>query len=259
MCSIVWQIDVTGQSQLMKHARNQIRNRPVGAAYRVQLSPPVSPRREVVEVLHGETVSDPYRWLEDDQSPETQEWVAAQALYARSALNGIAERQAIRHRLDALFGTGESGGPVIRHGKYFYARRAADQQAASYFVREGLTGPERRLIDGVALDADEVLDDRIAPGLHDQVVVLGGDSAFLYTVRTPGGTRVMRHRLSTPESADTVVLPQTAGTDRWVWLTPSMTRDVVIANSAVAGEPGGAERPLTRPGADRPKVATPTP
>lgn len=245
---------------------------PLAAA---QVPPPVSPRREVVEVLHGETVSDPYRWLEDEQSPEVREWVAAQTHYARSVLDGIQERQAIKQRLAALFRTGESGGPGIRYGKYFYARRSADEQAVSYFVRDGLTGPERRLIDGAALNADESgsfmvrdisrrgtlvaygvrqggsdktdirvlavgagrsLDDRIAPGLHDQVVVLGDDSAFLYTVRTPAGTRVLRHRVGTPESADTVVL-ETAGSDRWVWLTPSTSRDVVIAAVQPASNP----------------------
>lgn len=246
---------------------------PLSAA---QVSPPVSPRREVVEVLHGEAVSDPYRWLEDDQSLETQNWVTAQTHYARSLLDGIQERQAIKERLAALLRTGESGGPVIRHGKYFYPRRSADEQAVSYFVRDGLTGPERRLIDGAALHTDRSssfmiraisrrgtlvaygvrqggsdktdirvlavgaggsLDDRIAPGLHDQVIVLGDDSGFLYTVRTPTGTRVLRHDLNTPETADTVVLQETAGTDRWVWLTSSTSGDVVIATVQPGSSP----------------------
>ncbi|MDG1673894.1 MAG: S9 family peptidase, partial [Flavobacteriales bacterium] len=58
---------------------------------------------DVVDTLWGTEVADPYRWLEDDRDPEVVEWVGAQAATARTFLDGLPERDALRARCEELF------------------------------------------------------------------------------------------------------------------------------------------------------------
>jgi len=52
-------------------------------------APPFSAAEPVTEILHGVAIIDPYRWLEDQGSPRTREWIENQTLYARSYLAEI--------------------------------------------------------------------------------------------------------------------------------------------------------------------------
>ncbi len=51
--------------------------------------PPHSPVEPVTDVLHGVSVTDPYRWLEDQDSPRTRAWIEEQTRYARAYLDSI--------------------------------------------------------------------------------------------------------------------------------------------------------------------------
>jgi len=57
-------------------------------------------RRTRNEVLHGVEITDPYRWLEDQNSPRTRAWIEEQTAYARSYLDAIPGREQIRQRLE---------------------------------------------------------------------------------------------------------------------------------------------------------------
>ena len=61
---------------------------------------PTSARLDLVEVLHGRAVADPYRWLEDADAPETQEWSAAQDRLARAHLDALPGRERLAARLE---------------------------------------------------------------------------------------------------------------------------------------------------------------
>ena len=63
---------------------------------------PVSRTSDAVEVLHGVTIPDPYRWLEDGQSADTRQWTDAQNALTRSYLDAVPARERIRTRLDRL-------------------------------------------------------------------------------------------------------------------------------------------------------------
>ncbi len=65
-------------------------------------APPPAPVRPVVDMYHGVAVVDPYRWLEDSLAPEVREWREAQNRHARSYLDSIAARPAIRARVRML-------------------------------------------------------------------------------------------------------------------------------------------------------------
>src|SRR5690242_15956723 len=53
---------------------------------------PATRTDDLVETLHGKTIRDPYRWLEDEHSPEVQAWMKAQDAYARAELAKLPER-----------------------------------------------------------------------------------------------------------------------------------------------------------------------
>jgi len=99
-------------------------------------------------------VPDPYRWLEETDSPEVAAWTAAQGRFARLVLDGLPGRDAIRTRLDALFSIGTVSPPTIRGGRYFYQRREGAQEQPVLYVRHGSAGVDRVLVDPATLSPD---------------------------------------------------------------------------------------------------------
>src|SRR6476619_6657192 len=67
------------------------------------LSYPAAPRGSQVDDYHGTKVADPYRWLEDVDSPATKAWVEAENKLTFGYLATIPERTAIRNRLTQLW------------------------------------------------------------------------------------------------------------------------------------------------------------
>jgi len=113
---------------------------------------PAARREDIAEQVHGQPVADPYRWLEDHDSDETQRWLAAQdALYA-GELAKLPGREALAARIGDLLGAGEAGGPAWRGDRCFYTRRAGGQEHAVLYTRTPGDG-ERALIDPMAIDA----------------------------------------------------------------------------------------------------------
>ncbi len=95
--------------------------------------PPVTRVESVVDTIHGETFPDPYRWLEDQDAPETRAWLTAQEAYTNAVLPRDAARQALERRLTALMDRAEIG-PPRRGGahEYFTLRRVGEELAAIY-------------------------------------------------------------------------------------------------------------------------------
>src|SRR5262245_6443289 len=79
-------------------------------------APPMTRRDEVKEMLHGVTIVDPYRWLEDQGAPETRSWIDAQNKYAHALLDPLPMRGAIRDRLTALARQDAQWAPSERAG-----------------------------------------------------------------------------------------------------------------------------------------------
>ena len=110
-------------------------------------SPPYSLVEVVTEVIHGVPVTDPYRWLEDQDSLRTREWLRAQTRYARSYLDFIPGRQRIHERIRELLDV-ETYDSLQKVGnRYFFRKRMAGQEQPSICVREGADGSDRVLID----------------------------------------------------------------------------------------------------------------
>src|SRR5437868_7337846 len=119
--------------------------------------PPSTRRDDVTETLHGVSVADPYRWLEDGDSEESRAWVAAQNAFTRSVLDAAPNRDTIHAQLDRLLTTGSVGAPVVRGSRYFYQRRDARLDQPVLVVRDGNAGAERTIVDPNALSSTGIV------------------------------------------------------------------------------------------------------
>lgn len=111
---------------------------------------PEARRSDDADVLHGRRVADPYRWLEDADSPETHAWSRAQDALVRPLLDSLAGRQHLERRMNELM-PGYVSAPVAVGSRLFFTRRLPDQEHPVLLVREG-GGEERVLVDVAAMD-----------------------------------------------------------------------------------------------------------
>jgi prolyl oligopeptidase len=117
--------------------------------------PPVTEAKPVTETIHGVTLTDPYRWLEDAKSPETRAWIAEQMKYTEKYLSQVKIRPQIIQDLARLERVESYDIPTERGGRYFFKKRLADENQGSIYVRHGLHGEDVRLIDATRLSADQ--------------------------------------------------------------------------------------------------------
>lgn len=118
------------------------------------LAPPPTRTDNVRENLHGVEITDPYRWLEDQRSPETRRWIDAQNAYTQSVLGRLPGREELKRRLTELIRIDSIGTPVERGGRYFFTKRRADQDLSVIYMRKGLKGADEVLIDPHPMSAD---------------------------------------------------------------------------------------------------------
>src|SRR5438309_9747319 len=79
---------------------------------------PAARKSDVVDDYHGTRVPDPYRWLEDPDSPESRAWIEAQNRLTAAYLAEIPARATIRQRLTKLWNYPKYGAPVRKAGRY---------------------------------------------------------------------------------------------------------------------------------------------
>ena len=112
---------------------------------------PPARRDGLAEDLHGQRVPDPYRWLEDAASADTQEWLAAQDTLWAAAEAGLPGRSRLAARLQELMAAGYVGAPAWRGPRQFFMRRLPGQEHGA-LLTAAPAEPERVLIDPAALD-----------------------------------------------------------------------------------------------------------
>jgi prolyl oligopeptidase len=163
---------------------------------------------EVVrDTLHGTVVTDPYRWLENKDAPETRAWLAEQERYLHQVMAAAPGHDKIRARLEQLMRVDDVAVPTERAGRLFYLKRGAREELRSLVVRTGPAGREQVLMDPTTLSKDgsvslrilDVADDgsKIAVGIQkggeDEVEVVFLDVA----TRKPRADRLPRARYPT--------------------------------------------------------------
>src|SRR6185437_13929783 len=117
---------------------------------------PISARRDdsIQDDFHGTIVADPYRWLEDPQSAETQAFVAAQNEATQAFITATGRRDALITRLTELWNYPEYTAPRCRGERLFFSKNDGLQNQAVLYHQDGLDGTPYTLIDPNTLSAD---------------------------------------------------------------------------------------------------------
>ena len=219
-------------------------------------APPPTRAEDFKEKIHGVEIRDPYRWLEDRKSPETQAWIDQQSQYTQSILNKLPGREQLARRLGELIKIDAVGIPHERIGWFFFFKRRASQELPILYLRKGLAGNDEVLLDphpmspdhttsvtllNVSQDGktlvygvrqggqDEVtvnlldvatrrnLPDHLPKGRYFGGVALTPDKTRLYYARhSPAGTRVYYHTMGTDVSNDVEIFGKDYGPDTGV-------------------------------------------
>jgi prolyl oligopeptidase len=119
--------------------------------------PPETPKQPVTDVMHGESITDDYRWLEGSSAPElkspdaaldqkVRDWSLAQNRRTREYLDAIPARPALEARLSELFKTDSMSAPRVRGGREFFTRRRGTESNGVLFVRDATGAVERELL-----------------------------------------------------------------------------------------------------------------
>ena len=124
------------------------------AAETAPSGPPVAKVDVVEDTLHGRKITDSYRWLENGDDPEAQAWVSKELAYTRSLLDPLAGRDKIHARLEQLLTIGAINTPQIAGPYYLYTKREGHQNQPVLYVRRGVKGKDRVLVDVNAMAAD---------------------------------------------------------------------------------------------------------
>src|SRR5687767_2396816 len=217
--------------------------------------PPPARVDNVREVLHGVEIIDPYRWLEDQEHPETRAWIDAQNKYTHSLLNELPSRPLIQKRLSELLRVDSVSTPFEQGGRYFLFKKRAEDDLSILFVRQGLNGKDEVLIDPHTLSADHTTDiglldassdgkliiysvrrggtdetelrvmdvdkrkdvDQLPHALYRGVSLNKAGSGFYYNLqRRDTGIRVFYHAIGTDTSKDVEVFGKGYGPDKWI-------------------------------------------
>jgi prolyl oligopeptidase len=115
---------------------------------------PAARRSAQVDDYFGEKVADPYRWMEQIDSPETKAWVMAERAYTGTEFARMPERAAIRSRLKELWNFPKFGLPEKRGSLMFYTKNDGLQNQPVLYVVDGPMGSPRALIDPNTLSKD---------------------------------------------------------------------------------------------------------
>jgi prolyl oligopeptidase len=226
------------------------------SAVRAQVpKPPATRVDNFREVMHGVEIIDPYRWLEEQDSPETRAWIDAQNKYTHSLLDELRSRPLIQKRLSELLRVDSVSPPFEWGGRYFlYKKRAADDLSILY-VRQGLNGKDEVLIDPHTLSTDHTTDiglqdasndgkliiysirrggqdetelrvmdvdkrkdvDQLPNALYRGVSMKTDGSGFYYNLqRRDTGIRVFYHAIGTDQLKDVEVFGKGYGPDKWI-------------------------------------------
>jgi prolyl oligopeptidase len=146
-------------------------------------APPMTRTDNVTETIHGVTLTDPYRWLEDQDSPDTRAWIKSQNEYSASVLGELPFRNRIRERLTQLLKIDTISPPFAKGGRYFLSKRRADQNQSVIYVRNGLNGKDEVLLDPNTMSADQTT----SIGIQD---VSPDGKLMVYSVRQGGEDEV---------------------------------------------------------------------
>lgn len=119
-----------------------------------QIEYPFTKKVDQIDDYHGTKISDPYRWLEDNNSKETAEWVEAQNKVTQEYLSKIPFREALKNKLTELWNYERYSAPS-KHGDYYtFSKNDGLQEQSVIYLQKGLNGTPEVLLDPNKLSND---------------------------------------------------------------------------------------------------------
>jgi prolyl oligopeptidase len=115
---------------------------------------PEARKGQQVDDFHGTKVADPYRWLEDPDSPESRRWIEAENKITFNFLDATPQRPAIKARLKELWDYERYGVPFKEQARYFFTRNSGLQNQSVIYTTDSFAKLPRELIDPNALSKD---------------------------------------------------------------------------------------------------------
>src|SRR5689334_620702 len=115
---------------------------------------PETKKGEVVDDYFGTKVPDPYRWLEDETSPETKAWVDQENKLTFSYLDRIPYRDKLKDRLTQLFNYPRISAPFRRGDTYFFTKNDGLQNQSVFYIQKGVNGTPEVFLDPNKFSAD---------------------------------------------------------------------------------------------------------
>ena len=115
---------------------------------------PVTAQSDQKDTYFGTEISDPYRWLEDDNSKETAQWVAAQNAVTTEYLSKIPFRAQLKQRLETIWNYPKIGVPFKKGGRYYFFKNDGLQNQSVLYVQESLEDSARVMLDPNTLSED---------------------------------------------------------------------------------------------------------
>jgi len=215
---------------------------------------------DAVDTIHGVDIVDPYRWLEDQKGPETREWIAVQNAYTDSVLGSLSGREELEALAAKLIKIDTIGMPTESGGRYFLTKRSANQELSVIYMRQGLDGEDKVLIDphpmsedkttnvniqGIShdgtllaygirkggedeleikfmdVDTMEDLPDVLPRGLYFGVSIMPDKKGFFYTKMTMKGPRILYHSFGTAMAGDKEIFGEGYGFGKIIFSFPS--------------------------------------
>jgi prolyl oligopeptidase len=225
-------------------------------------APPKTTVNEVKETLYGTEIVDRYRWLEDQNSPQTRAWIDEQNAYTDSLISRFPGREAVRRQVSAFIRIDTMSAPLVRGGRYFISKRSADQDQSSEYVRNGIDGKDELLVDPLPLSPNHTVTvntlsvtqdgklmayftrqggaDEITPHLLDVdtrkeladvfpkarysgFALLNDKSGIYFTRLTSEGPRVFFHKMGTDTANDVEIFGKGYGPEKII--SSSVTED----------------------------------
>lgn len=108
----------------------------------------------VQDTYFGTTIQDPYRWLEDDQSEETKQWVKDQNAVTFGYLDQISSRAKVKERLEQIWNFEKYGTPFKKAGHYYFFKNDGLQNQSVLYRQETLDGEAKMVLDPNTFSAD---------------------------------------------------------------------------------------------------------
>ena len=156
---------------------------------------PAARKGDTVDDYHGTKVADPYRWLEDIDSPESQAWIAAENKLTFGYLESLPGRAKLKERLTALWNFERFKAPRRESRSTFYERNSGLQNQSVLYVVPNVGAEPRQLIDPNTLSGDGTV------ALHDYDITRDG-KLLVYGIAAAGSDWVDYHVLRVADGKD---------------------------------------------------------